>query len=343
MKNMKKPNPFVRSLSVATLGFMLTGTALAYYEIIDLGTLGGTESVAFGVNDSGEVVGYSFLATSGVMHAFLYSGGTMIDLGTLGGMRSGATDINNSGDVVGSSEATPGGLQHAFRYSAGVMTDISSAYSYGAASAINDSGKIVGTLLSGSAFRPFIYNNGSMQILGTFGGRSGEAYGINSSGQVVGQADTSDISGYTGYHAYLYSGGVMTDIHATPANQIFNTANDINDSGTVVGFHWGTSGSSSTPQLAFTYSGGVLMDIGVLPGGTDSVAKAINNNGDIVGRSKGVGFLYSNGTMTDLNSLLAPGSGWVIRDAQDINQYGQIVGYGSVNGEQHAYLLNPGC
>jgi len=50
----------------------------------DLGTLGGTESLARGINDSGQVVGYSATA-SGHWYAFLYYGGTMADLGTLGG------------------------------------------------------------------------------------------------------------------------------------------------------------------------------------------------------------------------------------------------------------------
>jgi hypothetical protein len=51
-------------------------------------------------------------------------------------------------------------------------------------------------------------------------------------------------------------------------------------------------------------------------------------------------FLYSGGTMTDLNSLLPAGSGWVLLTPTAINDFGQIVGYGNINGEQHAFLLN---
>ena len=66
---------------------------------LDLGTLGGANSQAFGVNNRGQVVGSSETSTSG--QAFLWQRGTMTGLGTLAGGSSGATDINNRGQVVG--------------------------------------------------------------------------------------------------------------------------------------------------------------------------------------------------------------------------------------------------
>ena len=67
----------------------------------DLGTLGGTNSNAYGINDSGQVVGMPTPPATPLQHAFLYSGSTMTDLGTLGGTISSATGINASGQVVG--------------------------------------------------------------------------------------------------------------------------------------------------------------------------------------------------------------------------------------------------
>jgi probable HAF family extracellular repeat protein len=338
-------------MSVYAVGVMLAGTAWAAYEITDLGTLGGTESLAQALNDNGEIVGYSYLAGDTSYRAFMYSGGVMVDLGTLGGNFSMATGINESGQVVGTSSISNGQF-HAFIYQAGTMTNITSAYESATGLGINNNGRVVGHLRPNNiagVHRGFIYNNGAMNILGTFGGvnaaaQSSSALGINDNNEAVGQADVSWVNNmYSGYHAFLYSGGVMTGIQASPANQIFNTATDVNDSGLVVGFHWGTTGSSSTPQLAFTYSNGVLTDIGTLPGASTSIARAVNNAGDVVGTSQGRGFLYSGGTMTDLNSLLPANSGWVIRDAYDINEYGQIVGQGVIDGEHHAYLMTPGC
>src|SRR5690349_12610164 len=76
-------------------------TAQAAYTITDLGTLGGNDSFAYGVNASGQVAGSSFKNGS-FDHAFLYSGGTMHDLGVLPGTNtSSAASINAGGQVVG--------------------------------------------------------------------------------------------------------------------------------------------------------------------------------------------------------------------------------------------------
>ncbi|MHB1587021.1 MAG: hypothetical protein ACYCRH_10250 [Acidiferrobacteraceae bacterium] len=52
-------------------------------------------------------------------------------------------------------------------------------------------------------------------------------------------------------------------------------------------------------------------------------------------------FLYSGGHMVDLTSLLPSGSGWTLQDAYGINDLGQIVGDGVVNGQEEAFLMTP--
>lgn len=114
----------------------------------DLGTLGADPSSANGINNNGNIVGQSYLASNSVYHAFLYNGGVMKDLGTLGGADSAASRINNKGQVVGYSY-TPDYSTHAFLYSDGVMWDLNSLVSSNSGwildspFGINDRGEII--------------------------------------------------------------------------------------------------------------------------------------------------------------------------------------------------------
>src|SRR5205823_1815721 len=124
-------------------------------------------------------------------------------------------------------------------------------------------------------------------------------------------------------HAFLWQNGVMTDLGAF--GQVNSEAEAINDAGQVVGsfFSEAISGPPAM-QRAFLYADGKMTDLGTLPGYDRSYAHDINNAGQVVGLSytlrSGSGaltvdsraFLYSGGTMTDLNSLLPPGSGWLL-------------------------------
>jgi len=110
--------------------------------MMDLGTLpGGTFSVAYGINNIGQVVGKS-RKDSWECHAFLYSDGMMMDLGTLGGTHTCAFGINNLGQVVGVSRKASGEY-HAFLYSDGMMVDFNNLVPKGwelsSAEYINDS------------------------------------------------------------------------------------------------------------------------------------------------------------------------------------------------------------
>jgi probable HAF family extracellular repeat protein len=77
------------------------------WSMQDLGTLGGTNSYATAINNSGQIVGFSLLAGSTVSHAFIYQGGVMTDLNSLlgtaytGWVLESANAINNYGQIVG--------------------------------------------------------------------------------------------------------------------------------------------------------------------------------------------------------------------------------------------------
>ncbi len=199
-----------------------------------LGFLGGMDSGASGINDSGQVVGYATTA-SGNAEAFLYSDGVMTGLGFLpGGTQGGATGINNSGQVVGYS-TNASGNKEAFLYSGGVMTGLGTLPGYidSVAYAINESGQIVGyaTDPSGNA-QAFLYGGGVMTGLGTLPGAVGSmAEAINNAGQIVGRSGRSDV---WYWDAFVYSNGQMYDLNLLfrpGATETLADATAINDFG----------------------------------------------------------------------------------------------------------------
>lgn len=345
-ENVQRDSWFI-SVCLALLAWSLPtcATALAAnYQIKDLGTLGGASSYAAAINTSGQVVGNANIA-SGAYKAFLYSGSSLQNLGTLtGDLNSQALGVNDSGQIVGYSMSAAGDSR-SFLYSGGMMKDIGllAGYEESQAYGINNSGQVVGAAYTAdsSSSRAYLYSGGVLQNLGTLtGGDNSFANGINASGQIVGTSDNASLI----YHAFLYSGGVMQDL-GLPVGAYSNSFGwGVNDSGQVVGDVLTTSGHDH----AFLYSGGVMRDIGALAGNTESQAYAINAGGLVVGtswtnpaQSDARAFVYGAGTMVDLNSRIAPASGWTLQSADGVNSAGQIVGVGLINGQTHGFLLTP--
>jgi probable HAF family extracellular repeat protein len=89
-----------------------------------------------------------------------------------------------------------------------------------------------------------------------------------------------------------------------------------------------------------------MENLGTLPGDTQSFAYDIDEKGRVVGSSDAKdsllhAFIYSDGMMQDLNKLIPADTGWLLTEAKGINESGQIVGYGFIKGERHAFLLTP--
>jgi len=317
-------------------------------SLADLGTLGGTISDGTAINASGQVTGVASTTGNAGSHAFLYSNGHMSDLGTFGGTLSAGLAINANGQVTGYADFSTG-TPEAFLYSNDQMTGLSLGGTYSYGYAINDSGQVTGesTTRNNAADHAFLFHSGQVTDLGTFGGTMSGGAAINASGQVTGSTSTS---GNALQPAFLYSNGQTTNL-GTLGGTISNGA-AINVSGQVAGLAY-TSGN--TAYHAFIYNNGQMTDLGTL-GGTNSDAYAINDSGQIVGwadisgssnspSSPGGGtdaFLYSNGQMLDLNSLIAPGSGLTLTDALGINDIGDIYGSAvDALGNQYAFELTP--
>jgi probable HAF family extracellular repeat protein len=310
------------------------------YQVIDLGSLGGDYSVGLDVNNNGQVTGYSTLV-SGATHAFLYSGGKMTDLGTLGGTESYGRGINDKGEVTGDSllsgsTITATNFSHAFLYSGGKMTDLSTlggdrSSGYG----INASGQVAGWSYIGpndAAQRAFLYSDGVMTSLGSFNGIDTAGSAINASGQVTGGTSGQGPGGFL-WSPSTQNGtnGSMTPLGTLPGGSSLGQGYGINASGQITGRTYNANGASR----AFLSSGGSMTDLG--PGsGFD-----INAKGQVTGETGSFAFLYSDGVMTDLNTLIDPASGWVLVSGNGINDSGWITGNGTIGGVGHAFLLTP--
>jgi probable HAF family extracellular repeat protein len=323
----------LQHLTKIILFCLISGTAISQtsYEVIDLGTLGGNLSYAYGINDSSQVVGRSDFANN-EGRAFLWDEGTMTALGTFAGNYSQAWDINNLTQIVGYSHLSAQ-VKHAFLWDSGNMIDLGTlGGSYSEAYGINNSTRIVGVSLVDSLYgHAFLWENGVMSNLDPLG-ESSRANDINDINQVVG----GSYAGIT--EATLWQNGQMTVLGTLGGDH--SMAFGINNLSQVVG---SSRVPGSSNNHAFLWENGTMQDLGVLTG-TISIANAINDSSQIVGYFNAGGnwaCIWYNGSAFDLNTLIDPNSGWLLHNAYDINNKGEIVGWGFHNNQLRGFLLKP--
>ena len=313
----------------------------------DLGTLGGpsvNSSVAWpvknnvllisGISETGAhnplgeswSCGAFFATTGNICYGFVTSllGGPMQALLPLpGGYNSFATGTNDWGVTVGWAEN-------------GVHDP----------SCDPDSGQIL-------QFKPVTWRWGSSQphaLPLIDGDSSGAATAINDRGQIVGISGSCDqaVGRRTATHAVVWENGRVTDL-GNLGGDSWNTAGAINENGDIVGFSGTRPGDlDGTYTHAFLKRRfGTMQDLGVLAAGDiSSTATSINRWGQVVGYSNDEAttraFLWQNGTMVSLASLAPEFTGTLVL-ANDINDFGQIVGRGTdpVTGAIAAFLATP--
>jgi probable HAF family extracellular repeat protein len=328
---LKQPQIFQQVVFMKAIGlllaFFITLHASPSYLASDLGTLGSSSAVGFKINDSGTVVGWAE-TIYGYPQAFQSpAGGPLQTLGSLSASDSYAMGINSAGVIAGTAYVS--GQPHGVIWNGSTTTDLGAGVY---ATGINDPSVVVGG--NGHAF---VMTNGVYQDLGVLtGGDWSSAYAINNSGMVVGYSSLA--SGNFGAFFWTPQNGMQ---QLGTFGGLDSYATGLNSSDEVIGY----ASLSSGYEHAFSAQGTVMTDLGTLGG--SSFAYGINDSGEIVGYSWPVNggnphaFLYLNGIMIDLNSLIPSGSGWQLLEAYGINATGQIVGEGLLNGQSHAFLLDP--
>jgi len=323
-----------------------TGSAVTapLYNVTDLGTLGGTTTVARAINASGQITGYSKTA-SGNANAFIWSGGSMTALGTAGGCCSEGWDINASGHVAG--QVTVGSTFHAALFSGGTVLDLGAfGHQEAYAPGIGNAGVLAirATTPAGASTvnTSYSFAGGVATDIGNLGSTLSAALAMNNGGAIVG------LSGYAGsstdfYHAFVWESGVLTDIGTLGGSARNSVARGINDNGHVVG---SSDNTTRTSVHAFFYDG-VMHDLGV-----PSEAFGINNNDWIVGATfSGAGaraMLYEGGLLHDVNTLIDPLDPLfgqiILTDAVAINDGDLIVANGCLASEgcRNSIAIN-GC
>ena len=284
------------------------------------------ESGAWGINDTGLVSGYSYNQEE-YKRAVRWDTNdeTIVDIGVLtpsqgtGGNESDGYDLNNLGQVVG-------------------LADILDYYGDG----------------SFVIFHAFLYDDATgIQDLGTFTTASPEyqngysiAYDINSHGQVVGIANDSSWA----FLPFIYDETNGMEALTRGSNYLTGEwyAVAINDSG-LIGGHVIAATNQSLP-FYWQNSSADPIQVTMPSGFPYGEIYGINESGQMVGimwdsdqdDALEHAFIFDteNG-VRDLNDLIDPQSGWILTFARDINNSGQVVGYGEVNGEHRGFILTP--
>lgn len=309
------------------------------YEVEQLPSLGGSSSRGNGLTNGGLVAGYSQLDDGLTRRAVLWRHGVPVELGTLGGVGSRSSvpwdGVNAEGMVVGISEGVePDPLGQRWSCDLGFFFDGPSDV----------------------VCHAFVWEDGVMTELPTFGGANAFATGINNRGQAVGWAETAEADPtcnpevrVRGFKAALWEPrrNLVRPLPPYPGDSA-SAATAINERGQVVGISGDCDQAVGrySARRAVMWDHGAVLDIGNLGGDSWHTPMAINSRGDVVGFSNVPGgapgvfnaraFLWTReGGIRDLGVLTHN----TVSQAHGINADGLVVGtsFGGAGG-QRAFL-----
>lgn len=365
-----------------------------HYRITDLGTLGGTYSTAYGINNAGVVSGGAATPTqtNGISQtAFLWDDDLhLINIGTLGGpgcpdcnSEAGGPNANGISPIVSETGESDRNWEDfcafgthrqclAAIWKHGVMTALPNlpGGNNGQAYWTNNRGQTAGFAENGiqdstcSAATPYQ----ALRFEAVIWGRNGKAYelrplkgdtvgfalGINDSGQAVGVTGSCSNThvppispGSDAPHAVLWEKDGTPVYLGSLGGGAFTVPGAINNFGVVAGASLFKDGTIH-PFLWTQQKG--MQDLGTFPGAIltgITCCGTLNNKGDAVGLTvDGTTFnlravLFHDNKPWDLNTLIPDNSGWQLQAATGINDAGQIVGWGTIKGNTHAFLATP--
>lgn len=347
-------------IMVAFLALSLVPLAVAQKAAapIDLGTLGGTQSVSNAVGTTkDQVVGGANVFTDVYQHAFYTNSlGYLEDLESLIGVygNSYASGVSVNGAITGTSDQVIDSFgdtaSHAFYFTGSRtgMIDLGTNGGTLAQGNATQTNAVVGasTVAGDVAYTAFLWTKKAGMVnlntlAGDFGleGYNSFAYGMNTKGIAVGNSDTT--AGPTVAAYWILKTRAIVGMGTLGGS--FGQANAVNDSNLAVGTA-SLAGDGQFDAWVATI-GASLTDIGNL-GGSYASANAVNDSGTVVGSSNIAGdtdvhaFIWTQATgIVDLNSLLPSGSPFIeLNSANAIAADGTIVGVGTaLDGQSHAF------
>lgn len=301
-------------------------------------------SVAYGINNCGQVVGNSGSFGPIFMSGLQFSRGILYENGRLRQLTQQNASfkpyaINDRGQVVGLN------AYRGFLYENGRLLPLGTLShvpvgNRSTARAVSNAGQVVGwsTVNAGTSGPPYGAIDHPVKRQGKWVAETVQRVPTRTffthaclwrvSGKAIRSRDLGTLRGWANSYAY-----------------------GINDRGKIIG---SVSNAKGRPYgvdtdkedmdrrvEAFLWGGDKMMGLGTLPGCRDSEAYGINNSDAIVGSSGHRAFVWQSGKMQDLNVLLPAASGWILEEARAINNKGQIAGSGTRDGQPHAFLLTP--
>jgi uncharacterized membrane protein len=368
-RKQKTAKPIGRFAAGALSGLLIATGAQAqpHYALTDLGKLPGTDlSVANCINDNADVAGACNSASVNQV-AVVWRNGIAASLGKLpGGTFSYASAINLAGVVVGDGDTGDGRPQSWVTTASGLLNFFPNSGGNTHAIGINNAGVICGYYtksLSGnvSSWRgaiwavdpkdPTRYRETDLPVIPGNNGKYTSAipFAFNQYGQAAGWA----VNDIIGQHASFWNNDSkhsIVDLGVFPGDWS-SIAWGMNNLAQVVGESHPPG--SSRAVLWDNDAAHTPLELPLLPGDNYGTATKINNLGQVLGSSAatdaatgnaGPGRLviWRDGGVFEIQSLLdASGAGWTVTSVTGLNNSGQIAGFGTANGETHAFILTP--